>query len=68
MVRVAHFTVDFIATVVTVELSTLNYLNCDNSGYSSVRGNFNIMLVAFFISKSTKKILKNEQKRREISL
>ena len=68
MVRVAHFTVDFIATVVTVELSTLNYLNRDNIGYNSVRGNFNITLVASLISKSTKKILKIEQKRREISL
>ena len=68
MVRVAHFTVDFIATVVTVELSTLNYLNRDNIGYNSVRQNFDIMLVASFISKSTKKILKNKQKRREISL
>ena len=27
MVKVAHFNLDFIATVVTVELSTLNYLN-----------------------------------------
>ena len=68
MVTVAHFTLDFIATVVTVELSTLNYLNRDNIGYNSVRGNFNITLVAFLISKSTKKILKIEQKRREISL
>ena len=68
MVKVAHFNLDFIATVVTVELSTLNYLNRDNIGYNSVRQNFDIMLVASFISKSTKKILKNEQKRREISL
>ena len=55
MVKVAHFNLDFIATVVTVELSTLNYLNRDNIGYNSVRQNFDIMLVAFFISKSTKK-------------
>ena len=68
MVTVAHFTLDLIATVVTVELSTLNYLNRDNIGYNSVRQNFDIMLVASFISKSTKKILKNEQKRRENSL
>ena len=68
MVGVSHLPTPLLATVVTVELGTLNFVNCHNIGFNSVRGNFKIMLVAFLLSESTKKIRKKEQKKREIRL